>query len=72
MKNIAKNFPEDVLQENVVKTKRRGYFRTIEEVKVVAKLSSINQQASSSKDFPDKVWVVSNSRSRHDRDKNMR
>lgn len=61
MKKIAKNSQESVWEKNIVKTKRKGYFRNIQEVKVVAKVAKIAQEPSSAKSLISKVWVASNS-----------
>ena len=61
MKELAKNDQESVWGKNLVKTKRKGYFRNIQEVKVVAKVANIDQEPYSSKSFTSKVWVASTS-----------
>lgn len=61
MKKLAKNQPESVWNKNVVTTKRTGYFRNIQEVKVVAKVVSLTQEPSSSKSVTSKVWVAATS-----------
>jgi len=62
MKKISINNQEDIWKKNIVKTKRKGYFRNIEEVKVVATIANIAQEASGSKSFTSKVWVAHTSR----------
>ena len=57
MKKININNQEYILGKNIVKTKRKGYFRNIEEVKVVGKIANIDQEISGSK-YTSKVWVA--------------
>ncbi len=59
MKKIIKNNQETVWGKNIVKTKRKGYFRNIQEVKVVAKVANLDQELYSSKGLTSKVWVAS-------------
>ncbi len=61
MKEIAKNHQESIWKKNIVKTKRKGYFRNIQEVKVVAKVANIVQDPSGSKPLTSKIWVASTS-----------
>lgn len=58
MKNCAKNNQESIWKKHIVKTKRKGYFRNIQEVKVVAKVANMAFDPSTSNPFPSKVWVV--------------
>ncbi|MEM1172345.1 MAG: hypothetical protein AAGJ08_25520 [Cyanobacteria bacterium P01_H01_bin.35] len=58
MKKLSKNNQEGIWKENIVKTKRKGYFRNIQEVKVVATVANIAQEPSASKSFTSKVWVA--------------
>ncbi len=61
MKKSSKNNQEGIGKQNIVKTKRKGYFRNIEEVKVVATLTDITKKPSASKSFTSKVWVADTS-----------
>lgn len=58
MNNLAKNNQESIWKKHIVKTKRKGYFRNIQEVKVVAKVANMIQEPSTSKSLTSKVWVV--------------
>ena len=58
MKNNRINSQEFLEGKNIVKTKRKGYFRNIEEVKVVAKIANIAEDTSDSKSLKPKVWVA--------------
>ena len=59
MKQTPKSNDESIWQKNIVKTKRKGYFRNIQEVKVVAKFANI-VDISASKHSISKIWVFSN------------
>ena len=61
MKDSAKGNQEGIWKKHTVKTKRKGYFRNIQEVKVVAKVANMTLDPSTSKSFKSKVWVVSSS-----------
>ncbi|MDE5089770.1 MAG: hypothetical protein O4805_22665 [Trichodesmium sp. St16_bin2-tuft] len=61
MKNNSINSQEFLEGKNIVKTKRKGYFRNIEEVKVVAKIANIAEDTSDSKSLKSKVWVAQTS-----------
>ncbi|NEO51872.1 MAG: hypothetical protein F6K54_01475 [Okeania sp. SIO3B5] len=61
MKNFAKSNQEGIWKKHIVKTKRKGYFRNIQEVKVVAQVANMAFDQSTSKSFTSKVWVVSSS-----------
>ncbi|NEP05933.1 MAG: hypothetical protein F6K06_25530 [Okeania sp. SIO1H4] len=61
MKNLAQINQESIWKKHIVKTKRKGYFRNIQEVKVVAKVANMGLEPSRSKSFTSKVWVVSSS-----------
>ncbi|NEP83246.1 MAG: hypothetical protein F6K17_04105 [Okeania sp. SIO3C4] len=58
MKNLPKNNQEGIWKKHIVKTRRKGYFRNIQEVKVVAKIANMVQEPSTSKSFTSRVWVV--------------
>lgn len=58
MKNLAKSNQEGIWKKNIIKTKRKGYFRNIQEVKVVAKVANMAMEQSASKSLKSKVWVV--------------
>ena len=58
MKKLSENNQEGIGKQNIVKTKRKGYFRNIEEIKVVATVENIAQEPSTSKYFTSKVWVA--------------
>ncbi|NET41590.1 hypothetical protein [Okeania sp. SIO2B3] len=59
MNNLSKNNQEGIWKKQIVKTKRKGYFRNIQEVKVVATVANMVKEPSTSKSFASKVWVVS-------------
>ncbi|NEQ77613.1 MAG: hypothetical protein F6K23_34135 [Okeania sp. SIO2C9] len=61
MKNLAQNNQESIWKKHIVKIKRKGYFRNIQEVKVVATIANMVKEPSTSKSFASKVWVVSSS-----------
>ena len=61
MKNNRINSQEFLEGKNIVQTKRKGYFRNIEEVKVVAKIANIAEDTSDSKSLKSKVWVAQTS-----------
>lgn len=61
MNKLTYNNQESLWKKNIVKTRRTGYFRNIQEVKVVAKVATIAQEPSFSKSFSSKVWVASDS-----------
>ena len=61
MKNNSINSQEFLEGKNIVKTKRKGYFRNIEEVKVVAKIANIAEDTSDSKSLKSKVLVAQTS-----------
>ena len=61
MKNNPINSQEFLEGKNIVKTKRKGYFRNIEEVKVVATIANIAEDTSDSKSLKSKVWVAQTS-----------
>ncbi|NEN90192.1 MAG: hypothetical protein F6K48_15255 [Okeania sp. SIO3H1] len=59
MNNLSKNNQEGIWKKQIVKTQRKGYFRNIQEVKVVATVANMAKEPSKSKSFASKVWVVS-------------
>ena len=61
MKKTDINNQEFLEGKNIVQTKRKGYFRNIEEVKVVAKIANIAEDTSDSKSLKSKVWVAQTS-----------
>ncbi|MBS9771818.1 MAG: hypothetical protein O4861_20580 [Trichodesmium sp. St16_bin4-tuft] len=58
MKKTDINNQEFLEGKNIVKTKRKGYFRNIEEVKVVTTIANIPENTSDSKSLKPKVWVA--------------
>lgn len=58
MKNNFINSQEFFEGKNIVKIKRKGYFRNIEEVKVVVKIVNIFEDIFDLKFLKLKVWVV--------------
>ena len=61
MKKTDINNQEFLEGKNIVQTKRKGYFRNIEEVKVVATIANIAEDTSDSKSLKSKVWVAQTS-----------
>ncbi|MCL2924337.1 MAG: hypothetical protein MGF17_06860 [Trichodesmium sp. MAG_R04] len=59
MKKININNQERIFGKNIVKIKRKGYFRNIEEVKVIKIIANMGQEISGSKSRS-KVWVAYN------------
>lgn len=57
MKKININNQECIFGKNIVKIKRKGYFRNIEEVKVITTIANMGQEISGSKSRS-KVWVA--------------
>ncbi|MCL2934815.1 MAG: hypothetical protein MGG11_21975 [Trichodesmium sp. MAG_R03] len=60
MKKININNQEYIFGKNIVTTKRKGYFRNIEEVKVVKTIANIAQKTSGLKSTS-KIWVAQTS-----------